>query len=218
MKAIEAYKRFELKINKLDSGDNLDISPGEFVLIFNENQRKWYRQKTSKDDIQRLVENNISVPLLSKEERYYEYISPTDEMDHISALVKASSGSCKKTLRTYQADIKEVEFHYRDEYNKPSFDYEETFVTRTEDKLQVYRTDFEIESVLLTYYRYPKAIDIEGYKKIDGTMSINVDPELSDELTNEILDLCALEVQRSIENPNGFNLSADRTQRNINND
>jgi hypothetical protein len=74
----------------------------------------------------------------------------------------------------------------------------------------VYKTDFNIESVFLTYYRYPKAIDLEGYIKVGGGASVNINPELPDDSVDEVIDMCALEVQRANENIQGFNLSRDR--------
>lgn len=48
---------------------------------------------------------------------------------------------------------------------------------------------FSVDSVFMTYYRYPKSVDIEGYIKSDNTNSSNIDPELDDKLIGIILNM-----------------------------
>ena len=48
------------------------------------------------------------------------------------------------------------------------------------NNLNVYTKDFDIERGVTTYYRFPKDIDIDGYVRIDGTASTNIDPEGTD--------------------------------------
>jgi hypothetical protein len=217
MTSIEAYKGFELKLNKLDSADNIDISPGEFVLIFNEQQVKWYKARYGKSSIYSTSEvqalTNIDQPLnpTNITDRYNEYDLPSDYMDYIRSYCFCSKDNCKdRFVRTYQTHLTDIEFYLRDEHNKPSFEYQETPITVSKDKIQVYKTDFTIGSVFLTYYRYPLSIDILGYTRIDQTPSTTINPELPDEMVNEIIDLCVLEVQRSTENGDGFQLANNR--------
>ena len=216
MKAIEAYKRFQLKVNKLDSADNIDISPGEFVLMFNENQVKWYEDRYQK--AQALSNNNFKLENPTIHDRFVEYILPDNYITYIRGYALCSSGNCKdRVVRFFEIPLQDVEEYLRDDSNKPSFEYQETPVTISSDKLQVYKTDFNIESVFFTYYRYPVQIDIQGYIRLDGNPSTNVDPEFADEFVNEIVDMCVLDVQRTFENQDGFKLSEDRVNNNNNN-
>jgi hypothetical protein len=64
----------------------------------------------------------------------------------------------------------------------------------------------------MDYYRFPKAIDIEGYVKTDGTLSTTIDPDISDIFINEILDLTVLDVSRIYQNQEKAQLDLNRIQ------
>lgn len=234
MTILEAYKRFQIKCTSLANSDNIDIGPGEFVLIYNEQQNKWYESKfkgrSSKfviDDVQTLAARDFPLTLVGTSDDYYEYGLPDNYLDYISSNGRAHKNytlpdkttvTCtNKRMRMFQSMLPNKELYLRDNNNNPSFEHAETFVTVSADKLQVYKTDFVMDSVFLTYYRYPAAVDIDGYTRVDQTASTNIDPELVDEYVNEILDWCTAEVDRSFKDPNGYQLSIDRLNRNTNN-
>lgn len=224
MTALEAYKRFQLKTSSLANSDNIDISPGEFVLIYNEQQNKWYESKfkgrSSKfviDDVQTLAARDVPLTQVGSNDDYQEYDLPDDYLDYVNAHARATRDACKRRMKCYQVMLPNKEIVLDDPNNNASFDYKETFITVSADKLQVYKTDFTLDSVFLTYYRYPKGIDIAGYTKVDQTASVNIDPELVDEYVNEIIDWCTAEVDRSFRDPNSYQLSVDRLNRNTNN-
>lgn len=218
MTANEAYKQFLLKINKNDSSSNINISKGEFVLRYNEIKSFWLIEKIkfkeASDDIHQLGELLVEDEKLTfkdKSPRMYKFTLPSNYADYSSSYSVATRGKCTdRILYNWAVKPKNVNVLLKDENNNPSFDYEETIVTVTDGNLNVFYNDFEVNDVYLSYYREPAAIDIEGYIKVDGTQSTNIDPDISDRLVNEILNRIALEVIRSYENPEGYQLSADR--------
>jgi len=218
MKAQEAYKIYQLKLDKLDTEDNIDISQGEFVLIYNEIQNKWFERKYREvstrhiDDVQFLVKSNFNLGSGVVKDNYTQFSLPTNYFDYIRSYSLADKGNCKNRV-IYNNEVKLVNLseHLKDEYKKPSFEYEETILVLSEDKVQVYTTDFSINSVFFTYYRYPKQIDLEGYTKF-GIESTNIDPELPDQMVIEVLDMCVTETQRRYSDIEGFQLSKDREQ------
>lgn len=224
MVSLEAYKRFQLKLNSLANSDNIDISPGEFILIYNEQQNKWYESKfkgrSSKfviDDIQTLIARDNHLVQVGTMDDYNEYNLPDDYLDYISNYCRCSKGTCTRRVKSHQIMSPNREIWYNDANNNPSFEYGETFITVSSDRMQVYKTDFSIDSVFLTYYRYPKPIDIAGYIKLDQTPSVNIDPELVDEYVNEIIDWCVTDVDRIFKDTGSYQLSVDRLNRNVNN-
>lgn len=224
MTILETYKRFQLKLNSLTNSDNVDVSPGEFVLVYNEQQNKWYESKfknrSSKfviDDVQTLANRDAPLTLINTTTDYQEFNLPDDYLDYISSYSIATRGDCIRRTKVFQSMLPNKELFFNDNNNKPSFDYAETFATVSSDRLQVYKTDFIISSVFLTYYRYPKGVDIAGYTKIDQTASTNIDPELVDEYVNEILDWCVADVDRTFKDSESYQLSIDRLNRNTNN-
>jgi hypothetical protein len=221
MTSLEAYKKFELKLNGADTASNVDISIGEFIMIYNEQQPKWFSRKfmdrSSRyaiDEVESLVELDKQLTAYSTKDAYKEFELPANYFDYIKSYTLATRGNCKnRRLRTFEVKLLDIERYITDEYNKPSFEFNETPVTLAQNKLQVYKTDFSIESVFLTYYRYPMPIDIAGYTKVNGPASTTIDPELPDDLVDEVIDLCVLEVQRAFQNPDGFQLSTDRVNK-----
>lgn len=222
MTSLEAYKKFVLKIDNMNTGTNMDIGVGEFVLLYNEWQNKWMSSKYAGrsvqyllNDIQNFVKVDDPLALSNSSDRYSQYALPSDYLDYVSSYTLASKGGCKgRTIYNHQVKMTDIDRHLKDINNWPSFEYHETPITVSQDNIQVYKTDFSIDSVFLTYYRYPAKIDIAGYTKLDGTPSTNADPEMVDGLVDEVIDLCVLEVQRVSENGDGFQLSKDRITNN----
>lgn len=214
--SIELYKSYQLKLNKLSTNDNIDISPGEFVLIYNEVKNKWliskYRNVSTRylDDIQDLIESDYKLTKNVETATFDEFLLPDNFFDYIRSYSECSQGACTgRVLYNNEVKLVNLNQYLSDEYNTPSFDFEETIVTFSDGKLQVYKKDFVIDSVFFTYYRYPKAIDIAGYTK-SGIPSTNVDPELKDAQLNEIIDMCVIETQRIYSDIEGLNLSQTR--------
>lgn len=222
MTSLEAFKRYQLKLNKLDTDDNIDISPGEFVLIYNEVQNKWFEQKfkdiTTRyvDDVQLLIEPDYKLKVVRSIDNLSEFQLPDNYFDYIRSYSLCSKENCKdRVLYNNEVKLVNLSLYLKDEYNKPSFEYQETLITLAKDKIQVYKTDFDVDSVFFTYYRYPKQIDIEGYIKIDNTTeSTNIDPELPDFMVDEIIDKAVSETQRRYSDIEGFQLSQNREQEN----
>lgn len=219
--SVEAYKKFELKINKLSTNDNVDISPGEFVLVFNEQQQKWYEYNFRNvgtryvDAVQKLIAHDIE--LLPKENHlnHTDFELPSNYFDYINSYSLATQGNCKNRV-IYNEEIKIVNKNilYKDEYNTPSFDYQEGFVTLAGNLLQVYKKDFEITSTIITYYRYPQNIDIAGYIKIDGKNSVDINPELDDHHVDEVIDWCIREVTSDYSDAEGYQFAERRVNQN----
>lgn len=221
MTSVEAYKKFELKVNKLSTNDNVDISPGEFVLIYNEQQNKWYeynfRDRGTRyvDVVQKLITDDLEIPSKDSGINYTSFELPKDYFDYISSYSLADNGTCKDRVM-YNEEIKIVNKNilYKDEYNTPSFDYQEGFVTLAGNALQVYEKDFKVTNTFLTYYRYPIAIDIEGYIRIDGQPSTTINPELSDHYVDEVIDWCVREVTADYSDVEGNQFAQQRVQQN----
>lgn len=204
MTSLEAYKMFLLKFDALNTEDAVDITPGEFCLIYNAEQTKFikreYQNRSTRyvDDIQSLI--TVSHKLINVEDKgsFSEVELPENYLDYISSSTVASRGDCSnKVLSNFEVKMVDLNTHLSDEFSEPSFDFEETIITLGGNKIQVYKTDFDVNEVRLTYYRIPEQIDIEGYIKLDGSDSQNNSPELRDDLVNEILDLCVLEASRN---------------------
>lgn len=138
---------------------------------------------------------------------------PDDYLEFVNVDGIFTKGECEVTdfamWETKNEDIQEL---IADEFNKPNFEYRETFYTIGEDSVRVYVSDFDVKSLNMTYYRYPKNVDIEGYIKYDGTQSTSIDPELDDRLVEQILNMVEKQFGLNESEYTRYSLDADNVR------
>jgi hypothetical protein len=217
MTSIEAYKRFLLKINKNDSNTEVSIPVGEFVLIFNEQAKKWLLYKLNSkessddiDDLQDLLLHDVVLNKVKTENTHTDFSLPNNFFSYSSSFSIVKGDGCVQRLKNIRVKPKNIEIYLDDEDFKPSIEWKQTILTLSSNYIQVYTNNFSVDSVYLSYYKEPNEIDIEGYIKVDGSNSKNIDSEISDIFVNEIINRCAVEVIRSYQSPEGYSLAEDR--------
>ena len=220
MTSIEAYNRFLLKINKVDTNTEIAILTSFFVLLYNSERLRWLsdkiKQKSTDSNINYISELLVSDYELNfneKKDIYTTFNLLDDFFLYVSSISYASNDVCERMLFNYLIDLKNRNSYYEDEFKSLSFDWEETFVELSNNNLLVFTKDFFLVKVNLDYYRKPSEIDIDGYINSEGNESTNINLDLSDIWVNEIIDRCALEVIRQYENLQGFELGVDRINR-----
>ncbi|MDC7248894.1 MAG: hypothetical protein PQJ49_03135 [Sphaerochaetaceae bacterium] len=213
----EAYLKFTQKVNKNYTNDNIVVDRGRFVLLFNEVQNKfveWILEKRNEDDIrdiQILLVPDKQLSLKEKILNHQDFELPKDFFSFSNIQIFGRSKGCKSTkLFSYEVKSENVEELLNDEHNKPSFKYRETFYKIGANTVNVYVDDFDIAKVYLTYYRYPRKVDIEGYTKLDETASTSIDPEFDDKIVDRILSACAKEFNINDENLQKIQFEKDR--------
>ena len=206
----ETYLRFLNKVNKNFINDNISVDKGRFIILFNSSQLKyfdWIFAQKNTDSIRDVQSLKVSNKELEKSKKYDDFDSfslPNNFFKHVNVRAKAKSFSCVDFLdNLFEAKGENIHELYNDKNNEPSFEYRETFYTFGNNCINVYKKDFDISNVFLTYYRYPISVDIEGYIKKDGSHSKNIDPEFNDEVIDSILDICAKD----------FNVNSDNLER-----
>lgn len=213
----EAYLKFIQKVNKNFTNDNIVVDRGRFILIYNEVQNKfveWILEKRNEDDIrdiQKLLVPDEKLSLKNKLLNHQDFELPKDYFSFSNIQIFGSNKKCKsKKLYAFEAKTENIEELLSDNFNKPSFKYRETFYTIGNDNVNVYVDNFDISKLYITYYRYPKQVDIEGYIKADNTLSTNVDPELDDRIVDRILSATAKEFNTNNENLQKIQFDKDR--------
>lgn len=213
----EAYKRFLLKINKNDTNTEVSISSAEFVIIFNEQSLVWLKekikQKASTDsinDLDQLLVSELELSNFQETKNHVDFDLPEDYFEFVTARAIAEKDNCEKELDIINIKPKEKNQWLRDDLNNPSFEWEETISIITNNKIEVYKEDFDINGILLSYYKKPNKIDIEGYIHIDKTPSKTIHPDLSDQNVNEIINRCASAVAMDYQNGESFQLQEQR--------
>ncbi len=216
----ETYIKFLVKINKNDSQFRISCDKGRFVLLVNENKHKWALStiEASKgtvliEHVEQLVKDAELLNSVVKEE-YVEFDFKNQFYETIGGVCLAEQGDCKQTLRLREVKNQDKQLLYFDSSSQPSFEYEWSYYTVQNNKVRIYRKDFNILSATIEYYEFIPEFDIEGYTKADGTASTNIPFTVSDDIVDEILDETAKDFMRIYENQVGFQLSKERTDNN----
>lgn len=205
-----AYLKFVEKVNKNYTNDNISVDRGRFIAIYNEESNnfvEWLLEKRNEDeirDIQLLLVNDKSLVLKGKTLNHQDFTLPSDYFNFSNIQALASTDVCKnKNILLHEIKSENREELLFDDNNKPSFKARESFYMFSNNTVNIYTDDFDISKVYLTYYRYPKQVDIQGYVRDDNTASVNIDPEFDDKIVNRILTACS----------KAFNINNDNLQR-----
>ena len=192
-----AYLKFLEKVNKNYTNDNISVDVGRFVSLFNAKQIRFLEyvlEKRNEDDIryvQKMLVKDESLEFLRKKLNHCDFKLPSNFFSFVNVQANADEGSCSSN-RINLWEIKNENIHelLQDEYNKPSFKWRETFYSFADDTIVIYVDNFTISEVFLTYYRYPKKVDMKGYVKEDGSFSTDIDPEWDDKVVERIIEFC----------------------------
>lgn len=205
----EAYLNFLNKVERNMTNDGFSADRNRFVVLFNAAQIKfveWVLDKLSDDDrrlIQKIKVTSTALDKLSSTETYTSFKLPKDYLDNIHPTAKVRKPPCRlRPIKLWEVKDENLDELWYDEFNSPSFDPPETYYTISGGNLNIYKKDFSVESAKLSYYRYPREVDMEGYIRADGTTSSNIDPEWDDRVTDRIINICAKDFSVSLENFN----------------
>lgn len=224
--------KFKQRLNKLSSQDYDNLQCWGVVEAFNNAQLKWIRRqiigvntkqtgdegtKNLIDDLQVLLKR-VDLNTSITNPRYVEtVVLPPDYMYLKKVEVTASKGTCTNRLMTAylveEADINNVE---ADLNSEPNFEWAETFYTIAGNKLRVYKNDFNITKINLTYYRRPNDIKINGcVDPSTGTISNqNVLCEFKDDIVEIIIDEAISITASDIESFNQYSVAKQNVQTN----
>lgn len=217
MKSSEIYKRLLLKINKNDSNAGIAIPISHFVLLFNTEALRWLGEKIDEEGdndklnhLDQLLEMDVPLTFVKKFDDSVDYQLPDNFYRHASSYSICDRDNCKG-VKVFHFDKKSLELTaiISDDFSSPQFDFEETPIIITKNKMKIYFDDFQIKKVFLSYYKTPVEIDIAGYIKIDGSASADVDSDLISDNIDEILNRVAVEVNRQYQDSDSVALRKD---------
>lgn len=220
MTSLEAYVAFLNLANKLNSNDDINIDKGRFVLLYNKHAKVWLSSRVRQDratekidELQQLIIEEAQLSPVGVSSDHVDFKLPDDWYEHISGYAICSQGPCKnKVINADQVKNEEKRLILFDENWRPDFDFEWLPITIGEDQIQVFFKNFSVDKFYIDYYRYPKDIDIAGYTRIDGTASVNINPDVDDIYVNQILDLVVADVSRIYQNNEKVQLDLNRIQ------
>ena len=217
MSSLELYYEFTLLLNKNATNVNINIEKENFVWLYNREARKWLAEYIIKNsgnvqsiNIEGLLSVNKPLVLIDSTSKYNSYILPDQFYDFVDSYSVAVKEDCENEISNFLQKPKELRTNIDNSFSNPSFKYEESICNIADNKLLVYKSDYTIKDTYLSYYKKVQEIDIEGYQKIDGSMSTNKSDGLTPYLQSQIIDRVVTEVMREFENTNGFKLAQER--------
>lgn len=205
------------KGNKNFTNGTIALDRARAVYLFNEEMNKfveWTLQKksnTNVQDIQQLLSTK-SLTLGSSTETYDMFTLPKDFFSfvNISKLTASGQGYFSVPMLGYQAKPENIHELLVDENNKPSIKHRETPYTLEGNAIKVYKDNFKIDTLGITYYRYPRQFNLEGYITEDNQNSFNSDPEFEDRIVDRIISMCITSFDINNENFNKVPVDINR--------
>lgn len=199
----QAYEKYLLKTEKNATNDGIATNRERFCLLFNESQNKFLAislQQRGVDDIrgvQKFLILDEKIPSSSKNLDHYDFKLPVRYFDLADVRARAEKGKCSDMISLFEIQTENLNEIIQDEFNKPSFEWRETFYTINSDNLSVYVDDFKISEILLNYYRYPNQIKSLSESAFDESITI----EWDDQALDIVLSITAGESDLNQNNP-----------------
>jgi len=215
--------KLDMKLNKKTSLEHQSIPKEDKILALNEAQIALIKNKIDINnlyglgldgfkkryqDLQNLIVQFETLNVIPDTSAYPAFKADLNTTNKkyflpIDAYAICSKDECKNRLIPILRPIKHGDLTtlmYNTHYT-PSFEWQETFCVISGNDYIIY-TDgtFTVNSLGLSYLRYPQKIDVAGYEDFDGTMSIDQDCELEAYLEDELLRLAIVELGMDTEN------------------
>lgn len=189
----ESYEKYLVLAESNGTTDKLSTDRGRFALKYNIAQNKiieWFIENNSTDEnryLQSIKEPNKDLSLLETEEDYSSFQIPKDYFDFIDLRVFASKDACSnQPFKVREVKGENVSNLLVDPFSDPSFKYRETFYTIAKEAVQVYKKDFAIDTVKMSYYRYPTQVELQNPENPESNFKQG-ELEFDDKLINRII-------------------------------
>lgn len=194
MKASEAYEKYIIKSEKNSVNDGLSTDKGRFVLLYNEYQNRFVEytyEKKNEDDIryiQKLLVEPKSFKYKHKEKNYYSFELPENYFDFSNVYAKATKNNCvNKSIDLFEIKDSSRNLILSDEFTSPSFEYRESPFIISDGQIKVFVTDFQVDSMILSYYRYPKQIKLSNPENPESDLDDSFEMDFDDKVIDRII-------------------------------
>lgn len=212
-----AYKKFKLRFNRLDSNFSDEISTKDFCEVFNKAQYHYLNNLLAKEETNKETQTDLQVLLRdSKITGILEdnkFLVPLPDNWYWIKRVSCKDTKCENTLNCILIQESNVGRLLQNDNWRPSVEWEETFFTLGNHHLRIYVDNFRIKDIQVVYYKEPIKIDIKsGLDNIEGILSQDVDPEWTDNIVEQIIDLAVLITSSDLSDNNNFSSKAQLKQ------
>lgn len=229
--------KLDLRLNKVDTLQHQSIPNEDKVLALNQAQIQLVKKKLNTnnllgvgmdgfkkryEDLQTLVVHSEKLEVEKTSEIYSSYKADLSKLSQkyflpLDIYCLCSKGDCTDRVVVINKIVKHGDLNVllNNSNYSPSFEYQETLAVISDNKLYAYTDgNFKVDNVYITYLKYPKDIDIEGYINFNNESTETVDCELPEILEDELLNLAELELAIDTENVNVVNANNIRNNNN----
>ena len=207
MKFEESYQVYLTLAEANGTTDKLSTDRGRFAIKYNITQNKaieWLIESNASDENRYIQSIKIPFRELEKSsvnELYDNFSIPDNFFDFLDLQVLGSNGKCKnQKFRSREVKGSNVDNLLIDSDSDPSFKYRDTFYTISNNSVQVYKKDFDVDLVKMSYYRYPKQIELIDPNNPESQFK-DEDLEFDDKLINRIIFLAVSLHELSADDP-----------------
>jgi len=195
--------KLKQRLDKLDSEDYGNIEPWMLVEAFNKAQMQWIRRQleginqkregaegsTRKIDDLQFILNTQPQSSLTDYGIYQAFPLPIDYFEFSRLSANAVAECCPPRMLTIWPSIEaDRDINLKDTGKQPNFKWATTFMTISNSKVNIYTNKlFDIQDVTLTYYIYPKSIQVLGVWDLASDTQAVVD--VSCEATDNVVEL-----------------------------
>lgn len=217
MTPLELYESFIIKANENAQTDNVAVDKGRFAVIYNESAIKfveWILEKRNEDEIRYLHPILDTVSLTFKAENtepVFVADVPSDFFDigNVNAKASDKDGCCSKVdLDLYEIKTENKNSILTDEFSSPSIEYREAPFYLEDYQVRILVDNFIIDSGTLTYYKYPKQIElIDPDDPESAFKNQNDQMDFDDKALGRIISIAVADYSLNVSNPK---LQADK--------
>jgi hypothetical protein len=212
MDAKQILKKLRLRLNKLDTNFSKSIDNKDGCELYNKARIDYIANKLRSEDANKSIihtlqalNTQVSVSSIS----YDIYTSFKIPKDFIwISNIQCIDSICKKSIKCHLIGMSDVSEKYHSATWQPSHVWEETFYTLSSDEIRLYKKEFEIEQINLSYYKKPLPISmIEGEE---------IGCIFTDDIVEDIIDLAVIICASDIGDASIFQSKASLMQSKLN--
>jgi hypothetical protein len=215
----ELYYQFHLLLNKNNENSNVNIEIPNFIILFNRESKRWLLNTIDKynsgENILNLQEFLVVDKKVNKVETKKDKVTYSLPDDYLTITYGnnyslAEKSNCINKLFNYFPKPNDLNSYLEDKFKRPSFNWERGLAVLSENKLIIHKNeDYNLIDTFISYYKIEK-IDLEGYTNVNGNSSVTINPKISDEYLELILDKIVTEITRQFDNPKDLQIALQR--------
>jgi len=189
----QSFQKYLLLSESNGTTNNLSTEKGKYAEMYNIAQNKtieWLIESNASDENRYLqeikaVEEPLGAPTQTTE-TYSNHSLPGGYFGFLDLAVKATKSSCERNFTTREVKGSNVNANYNDPFSSPSFKYTDTFYTISNNSVQVYRKDFTISEVRISYYKLPVQVTLSDPDDPESDF-IAGEHQFDDKMVNRII-------------------------------